>query len=165
MALHVTVAVGRDLQDPVAVAHGVVVADDAFLLDGKNVGEIAAGIGNEGGCGFGRRQAEPAIMLGDEAFLEEAIGRRHGGDPGEPQLLWQLALQGAKHPLGAAARFRRVGWDELDAELDERTMDLGGMLAIDLAASPRPPPAACSSSRCSCAGSRAPAASRGSASP
>jgi hypothetical protein len=54
-----------------------------------------------------------------------------GGDGGGPQLLGQPSLQRAEHALRAAARLRRRGRDERDAELVERTLDLGRRLFVD----------------------------------
>src|SRR5918994_6731141 len=49
----VTMAVGRDLKHAPLVAHGVVVAHHAFLLDAQDVGEITPG--HEGTAGLARR--------------------------------------------------------------------------------------------------------------
>jgi hypothetical protein len=57
----VTVAVGRDLQGAVLVAHGVVVADLAFLLNAEDVVEIT-GEGDERRAGLLGSAGEAGVV-------------------------------------------------------------------------------------------------------
>ena len=109
------VAIGRDLQRAVLVAHGVVARDDAVLLGAEDVLE-RAGKSHEGRAGVRGRAGEAGVVRRPEELLEKAIGLGHGGDPGEAQLLGQALLQGPEHALRAAPGLRRIGRDQLDAE-------------------------------------------------
>ena len=90
-----TMAVLGDLQNPTAIAHRVVVADHAILLDRQRVVEGAGGPTHEGhegrALGFGRH-GEAGVVTRHVVTAQEAIGRRHGGDAGQPQLLGQALL-------------------------------------------------------------------------
>src|ERR1700744_514135 len=57
--------------------------------------------------------------------LQPRIGGFDGPDPGEPQVLWQPALQRAEHPLGAPARLRRIRRDMLDPKMRQGPSHLG----------------------------------------
>ena len=78
------VLVGRDLEDAALVAHRVVVADGALLLDAEDVGQTSPRPRHERAAGFCRRLAEAAIVLGDEDLGEEAVGRIQAGDAFHP---------------------------------------------------------------------------------
>jgi hypothetical protein len=55
------VPVGRNLQTQAPVGNAVVMADNAVLLDGQDVGEIAADVEDERRPGLGRRRAEAPV--------------------------------------------------------------------------------------------------------
>ena len=83
---------------------------------------------------FGRGREAPVVVR-QVNLLEEAVGLGHVGDAGEPEFLGQALLQGAEHPLRAPTGLGRVGSDVLDAELAERSPDLGRVVLVDFAAS------------------------------
>ena len=126
-------SVGRDLQAQPAVAHGVVVADDALCVDAEDVVEGACE-GHEGGALVLGRGREAGVVERQVDLPEEAVGLGHAGDAGEPEFLGQALLQGAEHVLGAPPGLGRIGRDELDVELLKRTADLGRLVLVDRAA-------------------------------
>jgi len=77
----------RQLQEELAVAHGIVVGDDALVLDAQDVVPGAAVSGHEGGAGLQGGNREAGIVLGQIDLGDEAIGGRERGDAGEPELL------------------------------------------------------------------------------
>ena len=112
--------------------HGVVARDDAVLLGAEDVLE-RAGKSHEGRAGVRGRAGEAGVVRRPEELLEKAIGLGHGGDPGEAQLLGQALLQGPEHALRAAPGLRRIGRDQLDAELRQGA-DLGRVVLVHTAA-------------------------------
>ena len=101
--LHVVATMGvlRDLQDTAVVAHGVVVTDHTHFLDTEDIGQVGANEGYEGAARLAGWNLETPIVGGQVAALQETIGRFHGADAGESQLLRQAVLQGAEQPLAA----------------------------------------------------------------
>jgi hypothetical protein len=85
------------------VAHGVVIGDDALVLDAQDVVPGAAVGGHEGGAGLQGGHREAGIVLGQIDLGDEAIGGRERGDAGEPELLGQAVLERAEHALRAAS--------------------------------------------------------------
>jgi hypothetical protein len=69
-------ALGRNLEAASLVGDAIVGANHPILLQAQHVGERAALIGHEGRAGLGRRHREAGIVVGNEAFLEEAVGGR-----------------------------------------------------------------------------------------
>ena len=80
------------------------------------------------------RPGKARVVGRPEDLLEEAVGVLSGGDPGQAQLLGQALLQGPEHALRAPPRLRRIGRDQLDAELLKRPAHLGRIVLVDLAA-------------------------------
>ncbi len=98
-----------DLQGEALVAQGVVVLDLALLLDGEDVGEGAADIGEESRALFGGGNREAGIEGRQEGLGDEAVGLIDAGDAGQAQFLGETPLQGAEEPLDAASGLGRPG--------------------------------------------------------
>ena len=81
-------------------------------------------------------RAKRALCAGQKS---SSIGLGHGGDPGEAQLLGQALLQGPEHALRAAPGLRRIGRDQLDAELRQGPADLGRVVLVHTACLGRVP--------------------------
>ena len=88
---------------------------------------------DKGRGGVGRRVRELLVVVGDEAFEEIRVGRRHRPDTGQRQLVDEPALHRAVQPLAAPASLGRVGGNVLDAELRPRAPDLRQPRAVDAA--------------------------------
>ena len=128
-------AARRELQgEPAPFEEGVVVADLALVLGAEDLAPGAGAVGHEGRAGLLGGDGEAGVVRRDVDLGEPAVGRLHGRDAGQPQLLGQAILEGAEGPLGAAARLGRVGGDVLDAELGQRPADLRQLLFRDFAA-------------------------------
>src|SRR5574338_9224 len=126
---------GLDLQTQLAEDDGVVVADDALLLMAQDLDQIAACPRHEGAAGLGRRHREAPVVHRQVDLAEKPVGRLDRRDAGVGKLLHQAILQGPEHPLGAAARLRRIGGNVADAELRQRAADLGEPALVDRLAS------------------------------
>lgn len=72
---------------------------------------------------FGRH-AETGIVRWDPVVAEKLIGGLHRCNPVKPELLRQASLPGSEYPLTTPPRLRRVGQDQLDPKLLERSRDL-----------------------------------------
>ena len=72
----------RDLQDQALVAHGVVVADGALLVDAQDVEVSPRGVGHEGRAKLFRGDREAGVVGRQIELGDEPVGRLDGGDPG-----------------------------------------------------------------------------------
>ena len=104
------------------------------MLDGEDVTEGAADIGQERRALLGGGDQEAGIEGGQEGVCDIAVGFVDGGDAGQAQLLGEAPLQGAEEALDAAPGLGRVGGNVRDAELAERPANLSKALLVDLAA-------------------------------
>src|SRR5919206_1884365 len=120
----------RDLKLKARVAHCVVPPDNPILLNTKDARQVAHKR-HERVPRLRRLDRKARVVLGHIDFGQVAVGVRHSVDPGQPQHLRQAALQRAEHPLHPAPSLRAVGRDVLDAELLQRTPDLGQLILID----------------------------------
>ena len=111
------VAIRRDLEAVTAEGDGVVVGHGARVLEAEHGVRIhSVGPGAVGGIRLGRLDSEAGVEAGPE-FKQEAIGLLESAGPGEPQLLDQAILERSEEAFNASLGLRRVGGDELDAQL------------------------------------------------
>ena len=76
-----------DLKFERAVGDAIVGADLPLLLDARDLVEVDAGNGGEGGTLAGRKNGEARVVGGQIAVADEGVGRLNVGYAGEPQLL------------------------------------------------------------------------------
>lgn len=118
------------LQGDEVSGHDVVAPDDALILDAEDLVEGDAPEGDERRGGIGGRPGELRIEGRQEAVAQVPVGGADGGDPDEPELVHEAALQGAIGALTAPPGLGGIAQDVLDAEPGQGPADLGGMLAI-----------------------------------
>ena len=80
------VAILWNLQHPVAIAHGIVIADDAILVDAEDVPQVT-GEGHECRAPLVRYNGEAGVVGRQEHVLQKPVGRLHMRDAGQAQLL------------------------------------------------------------------------------
>ena len=105
-----------DLEDDLIEGDGVIAAHDPLLFVTEDLLQIVRADGDEGTGRIRRRPAKRAVVVGDEALGQVAIGGRHRANARDPQLVDQAALQGAVGALAAPARLGGVPENMLDAE-------------------------------------------------
>jgi hypothetical protein len=76
----------RDLQGETPVAHGIVVADHAGLLDGEDVSMDAGAIGDESALRLLGRQREAGVVVRQVDLADEPVGGLDGGDAGRREI-------------------------------------------------------------------------------
>ena len=108
-------AIGRDLQRAVLVAHCVVARDDAVLLGAEDVLE-RAGKSHEG------RRVKRALCAGQKSSSRKRLASAMVAIPAR-RSSWGRRF--CKDALRAAPGLRRIGRDQLDAELRQGPADLG----------------------------------------
>ena len=118
LRFHIVMAVMilRDLKDTAVIAHRVIIAYGALLLNAQNVIQ-SGGKGHEGRAFLLGLDGETRIMAGQKALFQEPVRRVHTGDALHPQFLWQTVLQGCEHPFRPAPGFGGVTCDQFNAEL------------------------------------------------
>ena len=94
---------GGDLQDPIAVSHGVVVCDGALCLDAEDVVDLAGvderheGVVLEFGLG-----GETPVAVGQVGVGDEAVGGLDRVDPRQRQFLdrrsWRVPKARSERP-------------------------------------------------------------------
>lgn len=90
------VPVGRDLEIPPLRAHGVIVGDDALVLDPQHIREIRPDPGDNGRADFGGGRRKAPVVGGDEPLVEKLIGWGHVRDARVCPLLGQPIVQRAE---------------------------------------------------------------------
>src|SRR5579863_254687 len=96
-----------DLQGEVLEADGVIAANRALELEGKDQVQIAARAGGKSGATLGRRHLEAPVELGDIVLAQEAVRLGDRGDSPQAEFLRQTPLPGAEASFRAASRLRR----------------------------------------------------------
>ncbi len=91
----VSVGVLRDLQTETALAHAVVVAHGARLVDAQDVAPGAGAISDEGRAGVLGGDREARVVRRQIDLGEIPVGLFHRRHAGHPQFLGQTALQRA----------------------------------------------------------------------
>jgi len=122
----IAASIGEDLEDVRPEGDGVVVGDDARVLEteqrlGDEVGGPGAirGLGPSGG-------ASKARIVALEESREEGVRRVRVGDASETQFGHEAVLQRAEDPLDAAFRLGTGGRDPADPEFLQEASHLGG---------------------------------------
>ena len=119
-----------DLQGYLSEGDRIIIRDNPFLLMGKNLFQILAGIGNKRRSGLLRRYCEGSVVKGDPLLAEKFIRRCHRGDSFQPQFLRQAALPGTEKSFTTSPGLRTVGWNGLDIQLPQRPGNLSLATAI-----------------------------------
>jgi hypothetical protein len=97
-----SLSVGRDVHDHCSKPDGVVVGNEALVLEAEDVVERPSpGPGQPGGGGIGRGDREAAVVPGEIA-LEDHTGLLLGGGTGEPELAGEAVLERAPEALHPA---------------------------------------------------------------
>src|SRR5205085_8353924 len=120
-----------DLQREAGELNRVIPRHDSFMLQAEDPIKVCALARHEGRSLLRRRDREPLVELADIAPREEAVGSVERRDLLKAQLLRQSPLPSAEASLATASGLRRVGRDELDVQLSERTPDLRQDLAVN----------------------------------
>jgi len=117
---------GAELEEATVELHGVVVLDGALVLETADAVEVCVG-GSwpPGGCGVRRGLSEASIVAWEKP-VEHALGLRECARLGETEFHDEAILKGAKEPLDATLRLRRLRTDPADAKFLEGAPDLGG---------------------------------------
>lgn len=117
---------GPELEEAAAELHGVIVLDDASVLEGADAVEIPQDRGRPpGGLGVSRGVSEAGIVAWEKP-VEQALGLGERARLGEAELDDQAVLEGAKEPLDASLGLGGVSTDPADAEFLEGASYLGG---------------------------------------
>src|SRR5205814_1550260 len=98
-----------DLQAHALEGDGVIRGDGARLFVTEDVGEVDPAEGHEGRGRIGGGVGKARLIGGEEALVQVAIGRGHGGDAGGAELIDEAVLEGPVEALAAAAGLGRVG--------------------------------------------------------
>ena len=134
-ALHIVapMRVRRDRKRQTLVAHRVVVPHNPLLLHAQDVRKRPrARPRHERRTLAFRRNRKPRVVRRHKRIPQKAVRRHHILDPGKAQFLRQTLLQRPEHALRPAPRLRRVGRDQIDAQLPERPTDLRRLLLVHL---------------------------------
>lgn len=89
----------RQLQNPAAILHGVVIADLALVLNAQHIAPQAANHRHKGAALLLWLNRKALIVLGEINFPDELVGAGNIADPGKPQFLDQPVLQRAEGAL------------------------------------------------------------------
>src|SRR5438445_422237 len=117
---------GQNLQAVRAEGDGIVVGDDAQVLEAKDgVGVERGGPGAIRWRGVGRAVGKPRVIAAQEPE-KKGIGALAGADAGETEFGQEAILEGAKEAFDAALALGRRGWDPPYPEVAEDPTDLGG---------------------------------------
>src|ERR1019366_8152418 len=100
-----------NLQDPVADLDRVVAVHHAFLLHRKDPLQVLASPPQKGAARLRRRNTESPVELRDVFLAQKPVRCFWRSDSAQAQLLRQTPLPGAKTPLAASSRLRRVSRD------------------------------------------------------
>jgi hypothetical protein len=121
-----------ELQGDALEADDIVAADDTLGLGGEELIEVHRVAQRDEGAGrIGRRAGELGVVVGKELLAQVGIGGLEGGDPREPELVDQAALEGAVEALDPAAGLGRIARDVVDAEAGQDAADDGEVGPID----------------------------------
>ncbi len=118
--------IGEDLEEMRPEGDGVIVGDDARVLEtekrlGDDVGGPGAirGLGSSGG-------ASKARVVASEESREEGVCRVFVGDAGETQFGHEAILERAEDALDAPLRLGTGRWDPVDPQFLQEASHLGG---------------------------------------
>ena len=119
----IAVPARRVLQDEVVISDRIVSPRDPFLVDAKDVIQIAYKW-HESRSRLGCFHRETSVVLGEIDLGKPAIGRLDHLAPLKPQQWRQAFLQSVPDPLHSSARLRAVGSDVFDVQILERLANL-----------------------------------------
>ena len=117
---------GENLQAEQAERDGIVIGDDAQVLEAKDGGGVERG----GPRAIRRRgiggEVGKARVIAAQEPAQKDIGALAGADVGEAQFGQEAILKGAKEAFDAPLALGRRRWDPSDPEVAEDPTDLGG---------------------------------------
>ena len=120
------VGAGQNLQVVGAKGDGIVIGDDAQVLEAKDgVGVERGGPGAIRRGGIGGAVGKPRVVAAQEPD-QKGIGALAVADAGETEFGQEAILEGAKEAFDAPLALRGRRWDPPDSEVAEDPPDLGG---------------------------------------